>query len=266
MHSVRIAKRKQLSPPARFAAEMPVFVIQEMKSEFVQSLDPGKWNFKYQGGLHPLHSDSIHRIHLVHPCRRQLYAVIDLYGHPHYSISPNSLSLFRKHCSSILKKPSSLVEYSGSSSNIRDDFLKVWNEGTPKFSQFSDLFDRLKLCSALLGIFLASAKPGTLVSSRNNAQASFGFSSLNQKKNRSEGIHKAIPQMNKGTMELARYLVAMSDIAHVLKLDFVKKLNSKSEKETSGHVCTYNRFGKLLPGVYHWFLSQSSPVTDTLLF
>jgi hypothetical protein len=131
MHSARIAKRKQLSSSASFAAEMPVLVIQEMKSDFVKSLDPGKRNFKYQGGLHPLHSDSIHRVHLVHPCRRQLYAVKDLYGHPHYSISPKNLSLFRNHCTSILDKPSSLVEYSGSSSNIGDDFLKVWNEGTP---------------------------------------------------------------------------------------------------------------------------------------
>jgi hypothetical protein len=61
--------------------------------------------------------------------------------------------------------------------------LKAWNEGTPKFSQFSDLFDQLKVRSALLDNLFASAIPGTLISSRNNAQASYGFSFLNQKKN-----------------------------------------------------------------------------------
>jgi hypothetical protein len=231
MYSRRIAKRLPISPSAQFAAEMPILVIQEMKPEFVQSPDCGKTNFKYQGGLHPLHSDSISRVHLVHPCRRQLYAIKNLNGHPHYSISPDDLSLFREHCSLILDGGvSSLVEYSPNESYDDNDFLKVWNEGTPEFSEFSELFDALKLRESLLGILFSSAKNGKVDVSRNNCQISHGFSGLNQKKCSKDGVHEAMPQMNKGTMEVAPYLVAMSDLARFLKLDFVRILNRKSEQ------------------------------------
>ena len=231
MYSRRIAKRIQKTPSAQFAAEMPILVIQEMKPEFVQSLDPGKTNFMYQGGLHPLHSDSISRVHLVHPCRRQLYAVKNLNGHPHYSISPDNLSLFREHCSLILDEKSSLVEYSANYSYDDNEFLKVWNEGTPAFYEFSELFDALKLRDALLAILFASAKQGTVDGTRNNCQISHGYSGINQKKCCKDGIHEAMPQMNTGTKDLAPYLVAMSDIARFLKLDFVRILNRKSEKK-----------------------------------
>jgi hypothetical protein len=177
MYSRRTPKRTKhatTSKFASFAAEMPVLVVQEMKTEFVQSTSPGKTNFKYQGGLHPLHSDSIERVHLVHPCRRQLYAVKDLHGHPHYSISPDDLPLFRKHCSLILDSDSALVEYSATLSHDADPFLKVWNEGTPEFQEFAGLFNCLELRSSLLNILLSTEKPGTVNDSRNNLQASFG--------------------------------------------------------------------------------------------
>jgi hypothetical protein len=233
MYSRRTPKRTKhatTSKFASFATEMPVLVVQEMKLEFVQSSYPGKTNFKYQGGLHPLHSDSIERVHLVHPCRRQLYAMKDLHGHPHYSISPYDLPLFRKHCSLILDSDSALVEYSASLSHDADPFLKVWNEGTPEFQEFAGLFNCLELRSSLLNILFSTAKPGTVNDSRNNLQASFGVSSLNTRRNVSGGIHEAKPQMNTGTEKIASYLVAMSDIARALKLDFVDILSSKSEK------------------------------------
>ena len=193
MFSRRIAKRFRKSPSAQFAAEMPILVIQEMKPKFIQSMDPGKTNFIHQGGLHPLHSDSITRVHLVHPCRRQLYAVKNLNGHPHYSISPDNLCLFREHCSIIFDDISTLVEYPANNSYNDDEFLKVWNEGTPEFSEFSELFDTLKLRDDLLAILSASAKQGTLDGNRNNCQISHGYSAINLKKCCKDGIHEAMP-------------------------------------------------------------------------
>jgi hypothetical protein len=213
MYSRRTSKRTKLAPLSKFASfatEMPVLVVQEMKPEFVKSCLPGKTNFKYQGGLHPLHSDSIARVHLVHPCRRQLYAIKDLHGHPHYSISPDDLSLFRKHCSLLLDSDSSLVEYSASLSHDDDPFLKVWNEGTPEFQEFAGLFKSLELRKSLLHILLSSAKHANVNDGRNNLQASFGVSSLNTRRNVSDGIHEAKPQMNTGTEKIARYLVTVN--------------------------------------------------------
>ena len=81
------------SKSARIAATMPILVIQEMNEQFLLAKHE-KRHLKYQGGLHPLHSDFIQRVHLIHPSRRQVYAVKHLNAHPHFGILPHDLGLF----------------------------------------------------------------------------------------------------------------------------------------------------------------------------
>jgi hypothetical protein len=96
----------------------------------------------------------------------------------------------------------------------------------------------LKLCDNLLGILVESVKSDSVVGTRNNVQMLFGVSSLNLKTNTSEGEHKAKPQMSDGTSKVAEYLVTMTEVAKILKLDLVSILESNDEKV---HLNTFDR-------------------------
>jgi hypothetical protein len=82
---------------------------------------------------------------MIHPCQRQVYSAINLHAHPHFSISPNDVGLFRKHCITVLDDESNLVEYSASKSYESDSFLKVWNDCTPEWSLVEPYYEGLKL-------------------------------------------------------------------------------------------------------------------------
>ena len=66
-------------------------------------------------------ASSASRVHLIHPCCRQLYLAKEMHFHPHYSISPNDLALFRQHCAAVLEDESSVQEYSATASHESND-------------------------------------------------------------------------------------------------------------------------------------------------
>jgi hypothetical protein len=222
---------------ATFATTMPIIVVQEMNDEFLFAKHAKRY-LKYQGGLHPLHSASIRRVHLIHPCRRQLYCVKNLHSHPHYQIRPRDLRLFLKHCTAVLPDDSAVIEYSPSLSHDTDDFMKVWNDETPEFSKVKPFYEALQLRQSLLGILLESVNSKTVDGTRNNVQVSFGVSSLNLKKNAADGVFEAKPQMNHGTEKVANHLAVMSELARALQLEFIDILESDQENE---HLDTFAR-------------------------
>ena len=166
---------------AIFAMTMPILVVQEMNDEFLFANHEKKY-LKYQGGLHLLHSAFIRRVHLIHPCRCQLYCVKKLNAHPHYQIQRRDLGLFRKHCAAVLHAESALLEYSASRLSVTDNFLKVWNDETPEFSKVEPYYDALQLRKSLLCILLESVKAKTVDGTCNKVQVSLGVSALNLKK------------------------------------------------------------------------------------
>ena len=90
--------------------------------------------------------------------------------------------------------------------------------------------DALNLQEALELMFDSGDISQHLDSSRNNFQISLGFSSQNQKKDPVNGVYEAMPQLNNNTDKFMHQFVVMSDLARLLKLDFVDILESNAHK------------------------------------
>ena len=121
-------------------SQMPLLVIQEMKSEFINVDKESSTHLKHQGGLNPKHSDFISHVHVVHPCFLQLYVAKELHLHPHYSIAPTDLDLFRSHCFQVLEDEHDYIEYTADQSYLTGSFLQIWNGGSPEFRRVAQYF------------------------------------------------------------------------------------------------------------------------------
>ena len=213
---------------------MPLLIIEEMDSDY-QGVEEARKNLNYLGGLHPIHWPWIKRVHLVHPCSRQLYVVVNLDYCLHYSIAAKDLDQFRHHCSCILNNNSNFIEYGAGKSHTSDPFLKVWNDGTPEFCKVAPYFLEMDLEGSFSPLFDGPAG-AKLLNSRNNLQISSGFAAMNQQRDPLTGQHEAIPQLCKNINQFRRHLVKMTDLACKLKLDFVPILMNKANR---AHLATF---------------------------
>ena len=232
--------------------EMPLLVFQEMLPSFLTSPDKDNTNLNYQGGLHPIHSKYIARVHVIHPVLHQLYHVTDLHLHVHYSIAPANLTLFRLHCIETLNAEDDFMEYKADQSYIDPSFfVQLWNGGTSQFDSVSPYLSQLDLEGMYHTLYL---KHKTSVTGRNNFQINGGFTCVSQRKPTEFGGHEAKPQKLKLTSKFRRHFRLMSELARCLGLDFVRVL----EQEENQHVLdtfhrtitTLNYFSGCTFGVY----------------
>ena len=210
-----------------YVSQMPLLVIQEMKPEFLLLKDEDKQYVNFQGGLHPRHSDYIARVHVVHPCRLQLYVVSDLNLHLHYSISPAHRLLFMSHCHVILQSKTDYVEYKSDRSYTEKAFLQIWNFGTPQFTDaLSRFFDKIDLTNKIYHLFDNHKDP---VTGRNNFQVNVGYTGVSLKKNNPS--QEAKPQLLKNSAQFFPLFLLMSQLARHLDLELVNILSAKDNDE-----------------------------------
>ena len=204
-------------------SQMPLLVIQEMKSEFINKDKESSTHLKHQGGLNPKHSDFISHVHVVHPCFLQLYVAKELHLHPHYSIAPTDLDLFRSHCFQVLEDEHDYIEYTADQSYLTGSFLQIWNGGSPEFRRVAQFFFNMDLEKKMYPMF---DDPRPIKNARNNTQINGGFTGVSQKKNPGSGVHEAKPQLLQHTEDFADHMAEMSNLARELKLDFVETLEN----------------------------------------
>ena len=131
---------------------MPLIVIEEMVDDFDYAKKTCN-NLRFQGSMHPRHSQFLSHVHVIYPSARQLYVARDLHLHPHYGIAPADIVKFHLHCNAILDGKDSLIEYPASHSYTTNSFLKIWNFATPEFSCIEWSMDALNLQEALELVF-----------------------------------------------------------------------------------------------------------------
>ena len=100
---------------------MPLIVSEMMVDDFDYAKKACN-NLKFQGSLHPRHSQFLSRVHVIYPSAHQLSVAHDLHRHPHYGVAPADIVKFRLHCNAILNGKDSLIEYPASHSYTTNSF------------------------------------------------------------------------------------------------------------------------------------------------
>jgi hypothetical protein len=205
----------------------PILVFEEMSDAFEPKMLVITEPFKFKGRLRCAHIKQITRVHLVHSSIAQLYAVKGLERTPHYSIPANTLAAFKL---SIRRQGLQYSEYLPTCSYVENEFLKVWNQGTPEFETVLPYMTTLDLENQTSYLMKASFH----VKKRNSHAESVGYANQNLVKTPRIGHHEAYPTLMKGTTKHVRSFVVMSELSRALNLGSTRSLDSLVNRDRQG--------------------------------